>query len=162
MHHDRDAGCLAGLVGRVEHPVVGGDARVHRVDLQRHRAERELPTHLVVDRVVQVRVDVGDDLDAVRVARGDREHVLDDLQAGHLRGVLAHEQRGVDALGRQVGVELRRHHRAFAVVEPSHGGRGGEPLQPRLPGQLERGQPGGVQVDVDERHSVEHDAVLPH
>ena len=58
MHDDRETERLADLVGRVERAVVGRETAVYRMDLQRDRAEIELAAQFLVDRVVQVRVDV--------------------------------------------------------------------------------------------------------
>ena len=46
------------------------------------------------------------------------EHVLDRLHAGHLGGVLAHQQPDVDALGGEHRVEGRRDDSPAVVVEP--------------------------------------------
>src|SRR5262249_50098833 len=117
VHHEGDSRLLAGFVGRVQGRVVRGDAGVHRVDLQRDGAEVKLALELLVNRVVQVRVDVGDDLDALRVARRERQHVLYRLDAGRLGAVLGHQQGDVDALGGQVVIEAAGIGGACGVVD---------------------------------------------
>ena len=90
---------------------------MHGVQLQRRCAEVELAGHLVRDREVQVRVDVGDRPEPLRVVLDDREQVLERLHAGRLRAVLAEEQRHVDPLGCEDLVEPLRAWPAVCVPD---------------------------------------------
>ena len=139
--------------------VVGREAGVHRVDLAGDRAEVELAGQLLLDRVVQVRVDVRDQPDPVGV-RGQREQVLDRLDPGHLGAVLGEQQRDVHALAGQVRVEPGRVDGAVGVVDRVEQPAVAEVLGPGPPGRLERRQPGRVQVHVDQRAAVQHQVVV--
>ena len=147
-----DARLLAARVHRVQ--VVAGrvEPAVHRVQLQRHAAERQLAVQLAQHREVQVRVERRDHRDARGIGLDQREHVLDRLHAGDARAVLAHQQGDVDALlvevrevgrgvGGAVGAVQRLHRRA---ADPRRG--------PRRDRQRQRAQPHDVLVDVDDRH----------
>jgi hypothetical protein len=156
VHHQRNSGLLAEFVSRIEAPVVRGDSRVYGVQFAGDRAQVDLALQFFLDRIVQMRVDVGDQLDAPGVVPGQREHVLDGLYAGDTRAVLAEQQRDVDALFVEMGVEGGGVGRAVRVVDPPEDVLPAEVVGPLLPSRLEAGQAGRVEVYVDQRHSVEH------
>ena len=128
---------------------------MHRVHLERDRAQGELPGQFGVDRVVQVRVDVGDQREAARVVGGQRQQVLGRLHAGRLGAVLADHQGVVHALGLHQVAEGLRDDLAVRRVRLAPA-RLAEPLRPVHPGGLDRGQPHRMLVGVDQRPSVEH------
>jgi hypothetical protein len=142
-------------VNQVERALGGREAAVHRVQLDRHRAQGQLALQLLGDRVVEVGVEVGDQAEPPRVVLQQRQQVLDRLDAGHLRAVLAHQQGHVDALGLQEGVEAVGADRSLPVVQLAQRVGIGK-RRPCGPGQLQRRQPGHVQVHVDQGQAVDH------
>src|SRR5512132_315718 len=159
VEHHRHPQLGAALVDQVEHALGGREAAVDRVQLDRGRAQGELAVQLLGDRVVQVRVEVGDRPEPARVALDHRQQVLDGLDPGDPGAVLAHQQGHVDALGLQVGVEAVGAQRSGRVVEVVEGDAAAELERPALPVDLEGGPPGRVQVDVDQGDAVDHPAV---
>ncbi|MGH9010814.1 MAG: hypothetical protein ACRDYF_13345 [Acidimicrobiia bacterium] len=123
------------------------------MELESHRPKGQLPVELGQERVVQVGVHVGQEPQARRVRRRDREEVLDRLDPGRQRAVLAEHDRHVDALGRQIGVERRGDDGAVGVVEAVHRIEARGPLLDR---HLQPGQAGGMEMGVDEGDAVDH------
>ncbi len=113
MHDHRQLVLLGPGIGGVQHPVAGLEAAVHRVDLEGDRAECRLPGELAGGRIVKVRVEVGDRVKPRRVLLDQGEHVLDRLDAGHLRAVLGKQQYVVDALASEMLVKLGRQRRTI-------------------------------------------------
>src|SRR5215211_3419674 len=140
---------LAVGVGRVEHPVVRGERAVDRVELQPDGAQGDLALQLPYERVVQVRVQVRHQAEAVGVVLEDGEHVFDGLDAGGLRAVLGEQDRDVHTFCGHVLVEAGRDHGPFVVVELQEVFDASlEVPGPFLQGHLQRGQSGRVYVGV--------------
>ena len=160
MHHQRHAPLDEHLVRREQRGVVDPEAAVHRVQLQSRRAEVELATQLLVDREVQVRVDVGHRPEPPRVLLHDRQQVLETLVAGGLRAVLAQQQRHVHTLGGEQLVERHGVGAAVGVPDAFHQPLGAEVASPLQPRRREAGQQRHVYVRVDEQVTVQHSMAL--
>src|SRR5262249_58865039 len=109
-------GLGAGGGGGGELGAGGAAPAVNGVHLQAGGTQRKLPGELVGHRVVQVRVEVGQEPEPRRVVLDDRQQVLGRLDAGHLRAVLAQQEGVVDPLGFHQVIERLGDDRAAGVV----------------------------------------------
>ncbi len=104
------------------------------MELQPDGPKRDLAPQLVDERVVQVRVQVRHQAEAVGVVLEDRDQVLDGLYAGRLRTVLAEQDGHVHTLAAHIFVEALGDDRPILIVELEQGGRpvAGRPIPPRV------------------------------
>ena len=81
VHDDRELFCLAVRVDGVKLGGIHREARVHGMQFERDRAEVTLAAQFGEEGVVDVRVDVGDQPEPVRVVLGEGDGVLDGLHS---------------------------------------------------------------------------------
>ena len=106
---------------------------------------------------MHLRVHVGHQAEPARVVLDQRQQVLDRLDPGRPRAVLGEQQRDVDALGLQHGVEPGRDRVAVRAEHGLPAGVLAEVGRPLHPGRRHRAQPGHVHVGVGDRHAVDHE-----
>src|SRR5215213_5037681 len=154
VEDDGEAFPFAVCVGRIEHPVIGGEGPMDGMDLEPYCAEFDLALQLVYHREVQVRVEVGHELEAFGVIGQEWDQVLHGLYACRLRAVLAEKDCDVHALAFHVVVETLRDEGAFLVVQLVKGRRTvlGRPLPPGL---FQGRETRGVDVVVSQRYPVQ-------